>query len=88
MNKQAVRLIASCPECHAQIRFQKQPELGDLITCPECSTMAEVIRETPIKLSWAFDEPVGGDARYRDEYVFGQTEGVRDSDDEADFFRF
>lgn len=67
MNKQAVRLVAACPECHAQIRFRKQPELGDLVTCPECSTMAEVIREAPIKLSWAFDEPVSSDVRYRDE---------------------
>ncbi len=49
MNKQAVRLVAACPECHAQIRFRKQPELGDLITCPECSTMAEVIREILVK---------------------------------------
>ncbi len=85
MNKQAVHLVASCPECHAQIRFRKQPELGDLVTCPECSTMAEVIRETPIKLSWAFDEPVGGDGRYRDEPDYERSERSREYDDDDDF---
>ena len=43
MNKQAVHLVASCPECHAQIRFRKQPELGDLVTCPECSMVGIVM---------------------------------------------
>jgi len=87
MSKQAVRLAASCPECHAQISFRKQPELGDLVTCPECSTLAEVIREAPIKLSWAFDEPVGrgGDSRNWDEHDSDRSERVYEYSDDDDF---
>ncbi|MBP7999855.1 MAG: hypothetical protein KA314_05400 [Chloroflexi bacterium] len=85
MNKQAVRLVASCPECQAQISFRKPPELGDLVTCPECSTMAEVIRESPIKLSWAFDEPAGSGSSAHEEYDFDRSERVRDYDDDDDF---
>jgi lysine biosynthesis protein LysW len=38
------------------IRFERQPVLHDLVTCPECGTELEVIKLSPLKLDWAYDD--------------------------------
>lgn len=55
---------ARCPECATNIRFDRQPVLHDLLTCPECGTELEVIKISPLKLDWAYDED---DDWYEDE---------------------
>jgi hypothetical protein len=36
------------------------PALGTLVRCPECRTTLEVIRSSPLKFDWAFEEPLNG----------------------------
>jgi lysine biosynthesis protein LysW len=48
--------VARCPECATNIRFEQQPALHDLVTCPECGTELEVINVSPLKLDWAYDD--------------------------------
>jgi lysine biosynthesis protein LysW len=49
-----------CPECDSRIRFPEMPALGTLVRCPECRTTLEVIRSSPLKFDWAFEEPFNG----------------------------
>lgn len=46
---------AHCPECDTVIRFSKQPELGELVTCQECNAVLEVVDLSPLELDWAYD---------------------------------
>lgn len=53
-------LMARCLECDSRIYFERRPELGQIIVCPECETSLEVVRTSPIRFDWADDG--GGDA--------------------------
>ncbi len=48
-------LTAYCRACHSRIRFNERPELYDLVTCPECDEVLEVISVSPIRLDWPSD---------------------------------
>ena len=48
-------LTAYCRACHSRIRFNERPELYDLVTCPECDEVLEVINLSPIRLDWPSD---------------------------------
>lgn len=63
MNKQSLENAANCPECMNRIRFKQMPELGELVHCPKCSTLLEVVDDEPILLDWAegFDDDVDYD---------------------------
>lgn len=50
------RLTAHCPQCAARIQFSREPELGDLMTCPECDNRLEVVALSPIKLDWVWEQ--------------------------------
>jgi len=52
-------MMARCLECDSRIYFERRPEAGQIIVCPECETSLEVIRTSPIRFGWA-DE--GGDS--------------------------
>lgn len=52
-------LTARCPECDSRIYFERRPDSGEMISCPECDTLLEVISATPLRLDWASDEPGG-----------------------------
>lgn len=57
---QTVEIIVSavCPACSVRVRFSKELKLGQLLTCPECENTLEVIRVSPLRLGWAYeDEP-------------------------------
>lgn len=57
MAKAGVNAIAAyCPGCDTQIRFKRHPHKGQLIACPECEDMLEVIHTSPIKLEWAYED--------------------------------
>lgn len=48
-------ITASCRACHTRIRFNEQPALYDIVTCPECEEEFEVIGLLPIRLDWPSD---------------------------------
>ena len=60
MNPQPTTLSAGCPECMNMIRFKQAPNLGELVSCPKCNTLLEVVDDEPILLDWAegFDDDV------------------------------
>jgi lysine biosynthesis protein LysW len=70
--------VARCPECATNIRFEKQPVLHDLVTCPECGTELEVIKVSPLKLDWAYDDE---DDDWYDDEDFGDDDWDDDDDD-------
>jgi hypothetical protein len=45
--------IAPCPACDTRIRFHKMPSNGELLRCPECMMLLEVINRPPVELDWA-----------------------------------
>ncbi|MCA9949865.1 MAG: hypothetical protein KDE48_09475 [Anaerolineales bacterium] len=78
------KIAAYCPGCDTQIRFKRQPHRGQLITCPECEDMLEVVQTSPIVLEWAFEDDEmwidddGSDLPAEDKYAYNDFE-------EADF---
>lgn len=44
---------AKCLECQAQITAEPDVQVGEVITCPECSSDLEVIKTKPVKLGLA-----------------------------------
>jgi len=48
-------LTVFCRTCNSRIRFDKRPELYDIVTCPECDETFEVISLSPIRLDWPSD---------------------------------
>ena len=73
---------ARCPECTTNIRFENQLTLHDLVTCPECGTALEVIRLSPLKLDWAYDDE-DDDDWFDDE--FGDDDWDEGDDDDDDW---
>ncbi|HRN67957.1 MAG TPA: hypothetical protein PK205_15420 [Promineifilum sp.] len=53
-------LMARCLECDSRIYFERKPDPGEIIVCPECETSLEVIRSSPIKFGWPDDAGQGG----------------------------
>lgn len=45
-------LMARCLECDSRVYFERKPDLGEIIVCPECETSLEVIRAAPIRFGW------------------------------------
>lgn len=45
-------LMARCLECDSRIYFERKPDLGQIIVCPECETSLEVVRTSPIRFAW------------------------------------
>ncbi len=75
-------LTARCPECDSRIYFERRPDTGEMISCPECDTLLEVISVSPLRLDWAADEPVGEPGSWGDENFFSDSD---DDDDDFDF---
>lgn len=72
-------LTARCPECDSRIYFDRRPDAGEVIACPECDTLLEVISVSPLRLDWASEEPVGATGNWNDNY-FGDQELDLDED--------
>lgn len=53
-------IMARCLECDSRIYFERRPELGQIIVCPECETSLEVIRISPIRFDWADETSSSG----------------------------
>ncbi len=43
----------ACPECAAEIQFEKGTEVGEIIVCPDCGVDLEVIALEPPKVQLA-----------------------------------
>ena len=48
-------VVGACPECDANVAFNKTPFLGQKKTCPDCLAELEVIGLSPIELDWAYE---------------------------------
>lgn len=48
-------MTAFCRACHSRIRFNERPELYEVVICPECDEVLEVVRLAPIQLDWPSD---------------------------------
>jgi hypothetical protein len=59
-----------CPECDADVKFNKIPRIGFEIICPGCGAPLKVIADAPIELDWAdealddYDDPDDEDDDY------------------------
>ncbi len=91
-SKQGQPNIGVCPSCDTSIRFRNNLYIGQMVTCPECGDVLEVVRLSPIKLDWAFEEPFEDDEDgefdvddddYEDDYG-DFDEGDYDDDDYDD----
>ena len=47
------KIVTKCLECQAQINLDPNAQIGEVITCAECSTDLEVIQIKPLKLNLA-----------------------------------
>jgi alpha-aminoadipate/glutamate carrier protein LysW len=46
-------MTANCPECDAQVLFDRAPLNGEIANCTDCSSELEVINADPITLELA-----------------------------------
>lgn len=44
---------AECPECAAQVRFDRPPLAGQIASCAECGAELEVTSRDPLRLELA-----------------------------------
>jgi lysine biosynthesis protein LysW len=51
-------LQAVCPECDAVVRFSTNPQRGQRVVCASCRSALAVINVQPLRLDWAFIEPI------------------------------
>lgn len=72
MTPNASAAKARCPECDARIFFERAPDMGQLLACPECGTSLEVVRTSPIKLDWVYDESDNKIGGFVDERLFDE----------------
>lgn len=87
--------LGACPSCDTSIRLSGKLHIGQLVTCPECGDVLEVIQVSPIvKLDWAFEEPFDDEEEYdeddydyeEDDYDFEEEEEEEyDFDEEEEF---
>ena len=73
-------LMARCLECDSRIYFERKPDVGQIIVCPECETSLEVIRSSPIRFAWADEGSLRGDSGVVDleEYFKDLDDGDED----------
>jgi lysine biosynthesis protein LysW len=78
----AQKLTTLCPDCLTTIRFVATPELGQLVTCPECAEEFEVVSLSPLKIEWTTGDPEDWDDDYDDDdYEFDDDDYDYDDDD-------
>jgi alpha-aminoadipate carrier protein LysW len=39
-----------CPECDGEVRVSIDAEIGDCVSCPECSVELEILETDPLEL--------------------------------------
>jgi lysine biosynthesis protein LysW len=68
--------IAECPDCGNEVRFKKNPFLGQVTTCRSCDALLEVVNRFPIELDWV--DPDWDDEA--DEYESSKPDRRKDFD--------
>lgn len=76
--------IGICPGCGARLRFQSV-ELGEFVVCEECGDELEVVRVSPIKLDWAYADPLESD-EYDDDFDDDDYDFDDDEDDDYESY--
>ena len=71
--------VGTCPGCGAKIRFHNRISLGEFVTCEECGDELEVVNVKPLKLDWAYADPLDDD-----DYDYSEDDFYFD-DDEFDW---
>ena len=49
---------SKCPSCGKNIQLQEETKVQELITCPNCKSVLELINNFPPTLDWAEDPAV------------------------------
>ena len=81
-------LMARCPECDSRIYFDRRPDNGQIIVCPECESSLEVVNTNPIRLDWAYEEgerPAAGGGPSPEELFGFVDDGDRNGDYGSDY---
>jgi lysine biosynthesis protein LysW len=79
-------LMARCLECDSRIYFERKPDLGQIIVCPECETSLEVVRASPIRFDWADEGSQRSDAGSLDlDEFFNNLEGEESEEEEGEY---
>ncbi|RMD59018.1 lysine biosynthesis protein LysW [Candidatus Parcubacteria bacterium] len=47
---------AECISCGERFEVGAHPHLGDLVTCPVCDALLEVVQLEPLELDWPYEE--------------------------------
>ena len=49
---------AKCPSCKKIVEMQENAKVRELITCPYCNSILEIVNKFPPTLDWAEDPSV------------------------------
>lgn len=48
-------IVTLCPVCDMRIHITERPRRFDIVSCPECEAIFEIVGLSPIELQWADD---------------------------------
>lgn len=51
-------VAATCPACDTPIYFRKRLGSGQVVVCRECDSLLRVFSVSPLRLAWAFQDPL------------------------------
>lgn len=75
-------LMARCLECDSRIYFERKPEVGQIIVCPECESSLEVVRSSPIRFGWPDDADERGGSGVDLHEFFSNLKDDEDEDED------
>ena len=55
---------AKCPSCKKSVHLQEKTKVQELITCPFCQSILELVNNFPPTLDWAEDPAVNSSRRF------------------------
>jgi hypothetical protein len=50
---------AKCPSCNKVVELQDETKVQELVTCPFCKTILELVKKFPPTLDWVEDVTIG-----------------------------
>jgi lysine biosynthesis protein LysW len=50
------RSMVSCLECRAELTFEREPVVDEVVLCKRCGTRLVVVDATPVELDYADDD--------------------------------
>jgi lysine biosynthesis protein LysW len=70
-------LVAECPDCSCEVRFEVMPRVGQGVVCSECGTKLEVAYLYPLMLDWVYEDDPAYDSDDDDD-EFADYDGYED----------